>query len=249
MRFRWFDSLYVQAGTIAVACVSVIVLAMLLIGDIAGSTRHALTEESRQQCLAAAGELKRQYDERVAYGEPLPSASGRELSLRGLAETVLRSYDGVSGGFYDAGSVVGLTLAGESSRDLGGDLRTLSAAVSISNRPQASARFVGPDAVIAALVPVRPGFSAWATKRLAGVSNPILNRRRSWMAALVAAALTGILGVAAITLHLRRGVTGIKTTLRRLGDELDYRPPPQRGDFGEIAAALAQMADRRSTLE
>lgn len=102
MRFSAVDSFRAQIALIGLASVSIAALAIILIRDVVSSTEQTLLGEAQQQCLAAAAELRLQFEDREAFQEdPLETLPPeiQDFSLRGLAATVLRSYDGLRGGF------------------------------------------------------------------------------------------------------------------------------------------------------
>jgi signal transduction histidine kinase len=66
---------------------------------------------------------------------------------------------------------------------------------------------------------------------------------------LVAAALLGVAGIVSIWYSLRTGVTQVKDGLARLEEDFGFRLEDSGGDFGEIARAVNQMAERRAHLE
>mgnify|MGYP001102308594 CR=1 FL=1 len=251
-------SLQLQIAVIAAASLSVAGLAVILIHDAVSRLERTLSAEAEQQCSAACRELRRQYQERASYGEPLGSlpAGAQDLSLRGLAATVLRSYEGVEGGFHQAGAVLGYafpTRAGAAKTQLTGwEAEQLARAVERARGDHAAtvSAIQERDLVIIAARRAGPeGTVAWSLKRLAGVRDPVGQKRRLWLGALVLSALLGVAGIVSIWVSLRRGVAAVQSGLRRLGEDFSFRLPAHGGDFGEIARAINQMAERRAALE
>ncbi|HYP06158.1 MAG TPA: histidine kinase dimerization/phospho-acceptor domain-containing protein, partial [Bryobacteraceae bacterium] len=239
-----------QALIIAVASLSVIALASLLVQDALSQTEGTLRAAAELELTGAAEELKEQYQERATFSErPLEALplEAQDLSLRGLSQTVLRSYKDVHGGFYipQSESVVGAAGAAD---PISAD--ELDAIRSTVQSGSSTGSFVsGGDLLIARIAPTADGRYAWALRRLIGVRDPAPNRRRWLLATLVLAAVAGVAGVVSILMRLRRGVDGVKRMLQELESDFAYRAAPVSGDFGEIYAAIGKMADRRIELE
>jgi signal transduction histidine kinase len=236
-------------AVITFALLSVTALAAILIRDAVLRTERRLSEEAEQQCSLAARELDRQYQDRQAFGDEqlrdLP-LEAQDLSLRGLAQAVLRSYEGLEGGFYDPETrkVLGHSAAGRGLSQA--ELAWIAAAV----KEGAATHHEGEDFVIVGAHQSQPGgTAAWALKRLTGARDPVLERRRWWLAALVFSALLGVVAVVSISLGLRRVVTGIQNGLRRMAEDYSFRFNVAEGHFGDVARAINQMADRRAALE
>jgi signal transduction histidine kinase len=235
-------------------------LAWLLAEDVLTSTEQRLAGEAQQECLRAADELSDQYRDwealRAEPADPLPFEA-LDLSLRGMTLAVLRPYQGLSGGFYVAGinrlagsASPGAVEPARSPPDFERDIvlsvieharRDGGVALETRNRDR--------DVFVVAAQPAGGGAIAWTLKRLAGIRDPGLERRRGWLAGLVLATLLGVGGIISISLHLRRGLATVNAGLRRLQDDFSYRMPPIPGEFGDVAQAINNMADRRKALE
>jgi signal transduction histidine kinase len=256
MRWPAVDSFRVQVALIAVASLSVAALAVVLVRDAFSSTEEALTREALRQCAAAAGELRQQYLERARFQDeaagalPLPA---QDVSLRGLTAVVLRSYQDMAGGFALTPS--GDLLGDSAPRQLTAEERAWIARLAATSavpaaEPLAETIASGHDVLVAALLPVGPELPvAWALKRLSGVRDPVLERRRWGLAALVTLAVAGVAGVISISVRLRRAAGSIRVGLRTLEEDFSHRLPPVGGDFGVIASAINRMAERRASLE
>jgi hypothetical protein len=109
MRWAARDSFRTQIAVIALASLSMAAVAVILVCDVLRSTEQTLVREAQQQCVSAARELTRQFQERAVLLSsqddllrptiPLPFEA-EDLSLKGLSTAVLRSYEGVAGGFF-----------------------------------------------------------------------------------------------------------------------------------------------------
>lgn len=92
-----------------VAAVSLTALSALLITEAVRSAQSVLLSEAAQSVSTAIGEMQQQYSYRVnsdSAWSSLPE-SARNVSLRGITQTVLRSYPGIEGGFYAADTFLG----------------------------------------------------------------------------------------------------------------------------------------------
>lgn len=261
-RHRIFQSFRSQVAVAAAASLSVAALAVLLISEAIASSERTLVNEARQQCTAATRELSRQFQEWSAYGgdalQELPD-SARDLSLRGLCSAVLRSYEGVEGGFYwpDGGDISGYAFptspAGRTGPIDSEASRIRDAAIQAARQERKTAAIDFRDGehyvvVVAESLPAG-GPAAWSLKRVVLASDPASRHRRMWLAALVLSTLLGVGGIVSIWFSLRRGVTDVQAGLLRLEDDFKFRLPDIHGDFGRISKAINQMADRRDALE
>lgn len=242
----------IEAAVIAIASLSVVALASLLVQDALSQTEGTLRNAAEQEVAAAAQELRSQYQDREAFGErPLNTlpTEAQDLSLRGLSQTVLRSYKDVRGGFYtpQSQSIVGASdVLGQD--ELGAVRNAVEAGRTAHPKATASPGSGG-DLFVAQAIRMPDGRHAWALKRLVGIRDPAPNRRRRLLATLVIAATAGVAGVISMLMRLRNGVDGVKHMLQQLESDFTYRRAPVSGDFGEIYAAIGKMADRRIDLE
>lgn len=244
MRVTLFQNLRVQIAVIAAAALSVAGLAVVFIADAVSLTEQSLTADARRQCLAASEELKRQYAERIAYGSPIQALprEARDVSLGGLSATVLRSYAGVTGGFFQDGGPLGIAGSEQVSPQDTSRIRRAESGGAV-------VEIEGQDALVVTAQSVGGGVVVWASKRVKGARDPVGKQRRLWLSALVISALLGVGGIVSMWYSLRSGVTQIKDGLARLEEDFGFRIEDSGGDFGEIARAVNQMAERHAHLE
>ena len=267
MRWAAGDSFRTQIAVIALASLSMAAVAVILVRDVLRSTEQTLVRGAQQQCVSAARELRRQFQERAVLLSsqdemPTPSAplpfEAEDLSLKGLSAAVLRSYEGVAGGFFLAplkrvAGYVDPSDSGATGEPEAAAAELLDQLVELAKGAeglQADELGQGQDVWVGAVEQVDPsGSLAWAVKRLAGVRDPVVERRRWWLTGLVLSALLGLGGLISISIRLRRGVDAVNLGLHRLESDFTYRLPAIGGDFGEIGQAINQMASRRQALE
>lgn len=260
----WYsaDRFRTQGLLIGVASLAMAVLAAVLVQEAWQSTRQTLTAEAEQQCTTAVEELHTQFSERAILSDADELApetfEAQDVSLRGLSAAVLRSYEGMEGGFllganrrmagHHAGS---FTLS--SGADLENEARlVLDLTTRAATTPGAT---TGPaddsnDLLVGCAVAV-PAHDAvaWALKRLSGANDPAAARRRWWLAGLVLSAVLGLAMIVSISVRLQRGIESLNAGLARLENDFDYRLAPIGGDLGVVARAVNRMADRRGALE
>lgn len=235
-------------------------LAIILIRDALSSAEQTLLAEAEQQCTVALNELRQQFVDRASIEDhPLTGLpfEAQDFSLRGVAATVLRSYEGVQGGFLLARE---RRIAGFASPTLPSAqepvgahaerLRSIAQDLGDRAAPRIERVSDGRDWLVVAVARVAGhDVYAWSLKRLGETRDPAAEARRWRLAALVLSALIGLGGMISITVHLRRGVDSVNEGLARLESDFAYRLPEIQGDFGRISSAINQMADRRKALE
>jgi signal transduction histidine kinase len=243
-------SFRVQLAIVLGACLAMAALAFILISDAVRSAEDRLVREASQQVAAALAELVAQYRDQESFrAEDLDTLPGAaiDVSLKGIAVTVLRSYDQVAGGFATHTALEG--VSGElNPADEPRVRRVASDALSKSVAPHAL--LDGDDVLIIAAQPVKAGQrTAWTLRKLIGIRNPVSRARRFWIAGLVISALLGTGGIVAIWYVYRSSASALSEGLKRMEADVNHRLPPIGGDFGRIASAINRMADRRRQLE
>lgn len=247
-------SLRGQLIVTAIAALSLLALTAILVRDVVVGAEQRIVAEAQQQCLTAAEELASQYRVRLAFRddtslESLP-LEAQELSLRALAATVLRAYDGLQGGFLQSGRLMG--RAGLEAGEVLPPMSTLETDLVLSQlQSGASARIDdGDDILVAAAVADGSGsIEAWTMKRLSNVNNSVPSQRTWLLGGLALSALLGFGALLSISLQLRRGVETLHHGLERLESDLTYRLPAVSGDLGDVAEAINKMAGARDALE
>ncbi|MCP5120058.1 MAG: GHKL domain-containing protein [bacterium] len=244
-----------QLTVIVLASLTLVGLAWVLIRDVITQTEGRLLADARQQSVAACRELRIQFEERTAFAvddplEELP-LEAQDLSLQGLSATVLRSYEGVEGGFHLTGRLVGFRgeQPGLTAREETLVLAAVERARAGEQTAIAEAEWEQDLAVVTASAAAAGGAVAWTMKRLSNVRDPGVVQRRWLLAALVLSALLGMGGIISIWYSLQRGVNSISEGLAALERDFHYRLPEGRGDFSRIASAINRMTARRTALE
>jgi signal transduction histidine kinase len=249
-----------QAFIIAAASLAVAGLAALIVQDVVFTTQSKLRAEAWQLCTSACQDIKVQYEERAAYaGDPLRELprDAQEISLKAISITVLQAYKGIKGGMYlaDSDRIMGYAYPTADSRadleltkverDL---VRSLTGQAGVNGKITTQSQWWNRDLLVAAAVRSN-GISVWAMRRVPVIRYPLIGTHSWWLAALVFSAILGMGGIISIWYMLHSGVMAIQQGLRRLEYDFSFRLPSIRGDLGQVALAINQMAERRMALE
>jgi len=249
-----------QATIIAAASLAVVGLAGFIVYRAIRTTEGALVADSRQLCISACNELREQYEERIKEGDLLQMPpEAQDLSLTGISQTVLRTFEGVDGGIYlpKQDYVMGYAApprpAGPRPRPRGPRwefIRSLAERAMSSSEIVTGERPYDTTYLVAAAVRSKSGEAViWTMRRTLVARDPLMEEGRWWLAALVFSSVLGVFGIVSIWHMLRSGVEGVQRGLHRLEDDFTHRIPTMRGDFGLIAMAINRMAERRMALE
>lgn len=242
-----------------VAALSVVALSVVLITQAIRSAESVFLGEANKTIASAIRELKQQYQYRATSDSSWSSlpAPARDVSLRGITQTVLRSYPGVEGGFYSGADFLGYAFpthdTGAAKTDVPSAERGL--IVSVVEHSLQSDQLVQSVVrgrtdllVLGALAGPNHRIVIWAMKRLAGRA-PGTGRRDLLLAVLIIAALISLVGTLATGISLARGVTQIKQGLSVLETNFDYRIPERSDELGGISRSINRMASVRRKLE
>jgi signal transduction histidine kinase len=255
---RIFQSRFqVQLLFALIAAVSMAALAVDLVLNAVQHAESFVLADTNRAVDHAIQELRREYALRLRDDSSWPALPERaqDVTLRGISETVLGSYPGVEGGFWEHSQFLGYSYPSH-------DGATAKMDVPAAERPSIEAVIAGARAhgrstrllrgrhdlvVISATSAGQT--SVWAMKRLAGEAEPAQRARLLVPAALVSIALLGAAGVLATGIGLRRGIAQIKGGLEGLHRNFVPDLPERRDELGEISAAINQMARTRRKLE
>jgi signal transduction histidine kinase len=243
-----------------VAAISVVALSIVLITEAVRSAEKVVVGEANQTIATAIRELGQQYQYRVSSDSswstlPMPA---KDVSLRAITQTVLRSYQGVEGGFYEDSNFLGYAYP---THDRGLAKTDVPAAehdliVSLAEASQKTNHLVQrllrgrtDLLVMAAVADGKNGTVIWAMKRLVGRNTQGTNGRELLLAVLVLAALISIAGTLATGLSLARGIAQIKSGLSALERDFEFHLTERSDELGGISRSINQMASVRRKLE
>lgn len=252
--------LQLQLLLISLAVLAVAALSVILIADAVRGAERMVLADTSGALSAAVRELDQQCAERLAVEPEWPQwpAGLLDVSLRGVSQAVLRSYPGVEGGYSHASQFLGYSFPTHNNPAAKVDvpLAELDAIRSVAEdsatRGDESGRVLrGTRDVVVIRARANPAsrITAWAMKRIPGLTDPVLQRRRWLLAALVSAALLCLIGTMVTGVGLSRGVAAIKRGLQKLERNFQHRLPERNDELGEIAAAVNKMAELRLSLE
>ena len=242
------------------AAVFVATLSVVLITEAVRGAERVVLGEANKTVATAISELKQQYHYRASSDSSwsmLP-VQARDVSLRGITQTVLRSYLGVEGGFYSGADFLGYAFpthdTGSAKTDVPSAERDL--IVSLTKQSQQRNRMVEQVVrgktdllVLGAAKTQNGGPVIWAMKRLVGRGAPGAEQRELLLSILVLAALVSIGGTLATGLSLARGVVQIQRGLSRLEEDFEFRLPERSDELGGISRSINRMSSVRRNLE
>ncbi|MDQ2777058.1 MAG: ATP-binding protein [Acidobacteriota bacterium] len=253
------NRLVLQLLLTLLAALCVAALSVILITEAVRNAESVVLGEASKTISTAIDELKQQYQYRAASDtswQSLPTQA-RDLSLRGITQTVLRSYPGVEGGFYADSDFLGYSYpthdTGAAKTDVPSAERSLIVALARQSlKTNHIVRTVvrgRTDLLVIGALSSRSRAVTWAMKRLVGRGAPGVGRRELLLAVLVLAALISIAGTLATGLSLARGVAQIKNGLANLEKDFDSRIPERSDELGVISRSINRMASVRRKLE
>ncbi len=254
------NRLVLQLLLTSAAALSLSAISAILITDAVRNAERVVLGEANETIATAVGELKEQYRYRASSDnswQSLPTQA-RDISLRGITQTVLRSYPGVEGGFYSGSSFLGYSFpthdTGSSKTDVPSAERDL--IISLTKRSIESNAFTEQvirgksDLLVLGAMPASKGGPIiWTMKRLAGRATSDAWRRELLRSILAAAALASIAGSLATGLSLASGVAQIKSGLSQMERNFEFRLPLRSDELGVISRSVNQMARVRGELE
>jgi signal transduction histidine kinase len=249
--------LQLQLLLILLAGVAVAALSVLLIWDSVHNAERVVIGDMGNQLNAAVAELGRQYAYRADSDTNWPSLplASQDISLRGISQTVLRSYPGVEGGFFLDGEFVGYAFPTHDNPSAKTDVPVAERSIieDVSRRAGASGSAQellrgGSELVLVEAMKARdPDAVAWAMQRRPRQSGT--TGRRFLLVALVLGALMSVGGTLRMAILLRRGVSEIQSGLQGLEKDFNQSLPESSGELGEIAKSINRMAVVRRKLE
>jgi signal transduction histidine kinase len=234
-------------------------LSVLLVREAINNAERVVVGEAHKAIAAALAELKSQYRYRASFDSSWPAlpAKALDVSLRGITQTVLRSYSGVEGGFCDKGHFLGYAFPTHDTGEAKIDFPIAEAGLiqAINQQSVRKGHFAESvihgktDLLLLAAEPAQGSAFVWAMKRLPGRSASGFGRRQLLLAVLVIAALISIVGTLATGLALARGVAQIKQGLAQLEQQFEFTLPERLDELGSISSAINRMAAGRRNLE
>ena len=181
--------------------------------------------------------------------------NAQDVSLRAISETVLSSFPGIEGGYWNGSRFLGYSFPTHDGGSPKIDIPESERAVILNVIKQSTAAHYAEqvlrgrrDLVVIAAAHTGNG-AAWAMKRLSGQAEQSQPDHNLLLTALIAAALVSAGGVLATGAALHRGVSEIKQGLVRLQTETTHGLPERRDELGSISAAINEMTRIRRQLE
>jgi signal transduction histidine kinase len=249
--------LQLQLLLILLAGVAVAALSVLLIWDSVRKAERVVISDMGNQLNSAIAELSRQYAYRAESDTNWQSLTlaSQDISLRGISQTVLRSYPGVEGGFFSDGKFVGYAFPTHDNPSAKTDVPAAehSTIEDVSRRAIANGsaqellRGGSEFVLVQAMKTQDQNAVAWAMQRRPRESGT--TGRRALLIALVLAALLSVGGILRMAIVLRRGVSEIQGGLQGLENDFNHSLRERSGELGEITKSINRMAVVRRRLE
>jgi signal transduction histidine kinase len=244
-----------------IAAASLAGISIVVIADAIRSAESVVVGEATKTVTSALEAMRAQQQYR-ASSDPswtaLPAAA-KDVSLRAITDTVLRSYPGVEGGYFTQhGQFLGYAYP---THDMG------SAKIDVPSAERAlieqlAKRSLHSNGVLHELIRGKMDLvvlcavhnanwrtATWAMKRLPGRAGRSDGNRAALLGTLIAAALISITGTLGTGISLARGVGQIRKGLSSLEQDFDYRLPERKDELGTIISSVNRMAAVRRGLE
>ncbi len=255
------NRLKLQSFFTLIAAASLAGISIVIITDAIRSAERVVVGEARTALSAALNQMRQQQQYASAANSsssslPMPA---RDVFLRGISETVLRSYPGVEGGFYARnGAFLGYAYPTHDTGSLKTDVPAAESGLIAALAQRGFKVHQGVSEIVRGRVDLlvlaaAPGADSataiWAMKRLPGRARSEKGTGAILLAILFSAALVSIAGTLATGVGLARGVAQIKNGLAQLEQNFDFRLPERHDELGTISRAINRMAGVHTRLE
>ncbi|MFN3326370.1 MAG: sensor histidine kinase [Bryobacteraceae bacterium] len=229
----------------------------LLVLDLSRHMRTTIIAEVERTLQMAVRELI----EASGKIRPMPESVSRQ-ALDGLLKAhsyeILRSYHDIEGGYLHNEEVIGHSFPTYTEPDSlltqpENERAEVLAALRESQRTgRVAGRLLqdGQDLVIVAVSATHDSpVAAWALRRILNFSDSSELRRRLLLVAMMLIALASIGAVLRLSFSLQHGFAEIRSGLRKLERDPDFRIPDQDHELRSIVQAINTMAGKRQRLE
>lgn len=247
-----------QLWLLVTAALAVLVTA-LLVWDLTRNLKTVVISETGRSLANAVKELSLELSQ-SGIPATVPAVSREELdkTLRTLSWETLRFYFDVEGGYLLDDDVVGhsfptYTEPGSVLRQPPLEHDEVLAALEESRRTGDISQRIKLDGrdlvIVSVLANKRSNLSAWSLRRILNFSDTGELRKRYLLVGAMIVSLISILTVLRLSFSLQRGFTSIRSGLRRLETDLNYRIPDQNHELRAFVQAINSMADNRQKQE
>jgi len=231
----------------------------ILVWDLTRNLKSVIISETNRSLENAVKELSQDLlPSGVAVDGGGVSRDHLDARLKQISYETLRFYFDVEGGYLLNDKVIGHSFP--TYTEPGSDLKQppleheeVMAALEESRRNGHVAERTKPDGrdlvVVAALASPNSPIAAWSLRRILNFSDTGELRKRYLLAGVMVVSLISILMLLRMSFSLQHGFRMIRSGLRRLEADVNYRIPDQNQELASVVQAINSMAENRQRLE
>jgi len=247
-----------QSWLLVTALLAVVVTG-ILVWDLTRNLKSVIISETNRSLENAVKELSQELrPSGVAVDGGGLSPDQLDSRLKQTSYETLRFYFDVEGGYLFDDKVIGHSFP--TYTEPGSDLKQpplehaeVMAALEESRRNGNVAQRIKPDGrdlvVVAVLASPNSPIAAWSLRRILNFSDTGELRKRYLLVGAMIVSLISILTVLRMSFSLQRGFRMIRSGLRRLEADMNYRIPDQNQELSSFVQAINSMAENRQRLE
>ena len=247
-----------QSWLLVTALLAVVVTG-ILVWDLTRNLKSVVISETNRSLENAVNELSRDLrPSGVATDGSGLSREELDSRLKRTSYETLRFYFDVEGGYLFGDEVIGhsfptYTEPGSALKQPTLEHTEVMAALEESRRIGNVAHRIKPDGrdlvVVAVLASPNSPIAAWSLRRILNFSDTGELRKRYLLVGAMIVSLMSILIVLRLSFSLQHGFRVIRSGLRRLETDLNYRIPDQNHELARFVQAINSMAENRQRLE
>jgi len=247
-----------QSWLLVTALLAVLVTG-LLVWDLTRNLKTVVISETNRSLANAVKELSHELQRSAISAEEAHlSRDELDTALKKTSYETLRFYFDVEGGYLFDDEVIGhsfptYTEPGSALKQPPMEHAEVLAALEESRRIDGVAQRVKPDGrdliMVSVLANPNSHIAAWSLRRILNFSDTGELRKRYLLVGAMVVSLISILIVLRLSFSLQRGFRFIRSGLRRLETDLNYRIPDQNHELAGFVQAVNTMAENRQRLE
>jgi len=247
-----------QSWLLVTALLAVLVTG-LLVWDLTRNLKTVVISETNRSLANAVKELSQELRQSGITPEaPHETRDELDVALKKTSYETLRFYFDVEGGYLFDDEVIGhsfptYTEPGSALKQPPLEHAEVLAALEESRRNGGVAQRVKPDGrdlvMVSVLANPNSHIAAWSLRRILNFSDTGELRKRYLLVGAMIVSLIAILIVLRLSFSLQRGFRLIRSGLRRLETDLNYRIPDQNHELASFVQAVNSMAENRQKLE
>jgi signal transduction histidine kinase len=247
-----------QSWLLVTALLAVLVTG-LLVWDLTQNLKTVVISETNRSLANAVKELSQELRQSgISPETPHESRDELDVALKKTSYETLRFYFDVEGGYLFDDEVIGhsfptYTEPGSALKQPPLEHTEVLAALEESRRNGSIAQRLKPDGrdlvMVSVLANSNSHIAAWSLRRILNFSDTGELRKRYLLVGAMIVSLISILSVLRLSFSLQRGFRVIRSGLRRLETDLNYRIPDQNHELASFVQAVNSMAENRQRLE